>query len=246
MSLAEIREADAPPEVAAIYAKLRTAYGLPLVNLIWRHFATLPGVLPWAWESVAPAMSLVPAATGRVEAALSPLPSLPLGSEAAAVARLYNRGNLSNLVVLTALLRGKLGDLRAPSGTPPAMLPAPPPLPRLDLLPGKARREVLALAGLHGHEGGVVPTLYLHLAHWPELLAPLHASLSPMMAMGRIQALRDQALTAAASEAEALRTFLNAPPAPPEEALAAARRVLTQFTGRVIAEMVPIGLMLGR
>ena len=46
MSFAEIREADAPPEVAAIYGRLREAYGLPMTNLIWRHFTTLPGVLP--------------------------------------------------------------------------------------------------------------------------------------------------------------------------------------------------------
>ena len=244
MSLAEIREADAPPEVAAIYTQLRAAYGLPMVNLIWRHFATLPGVLPWAWESVAPAMPLLPAATGRVVAALTPLPSLPLGGEVAALARLYNRGNLSNLIVLTALLRGKQGDAPAPSGALPAMLPAPPPLPRLDALPGKTRREVLALAALHGHEGGLVPTLYLHLANWPALLPPLHASLSPMMAMGKIHALRDRALTAAATEAAALQPCLARPPEPPAEALAAAHAILTQFTGRVIAEMVPIGLML--
>lgn len=126
------------------------------------------------------------------------------------------------------------------------MLPAPPPLPRLDALPEKTRRDVLALAGLHGHAGGVVPTLYLHLANWPELLAPLYTSLSPMMAMGRIEALRDRALAAAGAEAEALRPYLARPPEPPAEALAAARAILAQFTGRVIAEMVPIGLMLGR
>lgn len=244
--LTEIREADAPPEVDAIYGKLRVAYGLPLVNLVWRHFATLPGVLPWAWESVAPVMPLVPAATARLMAALGPVPGLPLGSEAAALARLYNRGNLSNLIVLTALLRGKQGEAQAPLAPPPAMLPAPPPLPRLDALPEKARREVLALAGMHGHAGGVVPTLYLHLAHWPELLAPLYASLSPMMAMGRIQALRDRALAAADTEANILLPYLARPPEPPAEALAAARAILTQFTGRVIAEMVPVGLMLGR
>ncbi|UPY38649.1 hypothetical protein [Sediminicoccus sp. KRV36] len=246
MTLPEIREADAPPEVAAIYGKLREAYGLPLVNLIWRHFATLPGVLPWAWASVAPALPLVPAATARLVAALEPLPSLPLGAGAAELAALYNRGNLSNLIVLTALLRGKQGHAEAPAGPPPAMLPAPPPLPRLDALSPKVLREVLALAGLHGHAGGVIPTLYLHLAHWPEVLAPLYAALSPMMAMGGIQSLRDRALGAASLEATALQPYLAQPPEPPAEALAAAREALAQFTGRVIAEMVPIGLMLRR
>jgi len=246
VTLAEIREADAPPEVAAIYGKLREAYGLPMVNLIWRHFATLPGVLPWAWESIAPAVQLLPAATARVVAALEPLPRLAMGAEVAALAALYNRGNLSNLVLLTALLHGKKGHAKAPPAPAPAMLPPPPPLPKLDALSGKARREVLALAALHGHSGGVIPTLYLHLAQQPAILTPLFKALSPLMAMGRISAMRDIALHAAAKEAEALRPCLASPSLPPPEALALARAVLEQFTGKVIVEMVPIGLMLTR
>ena len=246
MKLAEIREDEAPPEVEAIYDKLRQAYGIPLVNLVWRHFATLPGVLPWAWESMAPAMPLVAAATRRVAEALEPLPRLSLGGEAASLASLYNRGNLSNLIVLTALLRGKQGDAPAPPERPPVMLPPPPPLPRLESLNAKARREVLALAALHGHGGAIIPTLYLHLAHWPALLAPLHASLSPMMATGRIAALRDKALAAASLEADGLRPCMAMPDAPAADALTAARAILVQFTERVIAEMVPIGLIIGR
>lgn len=246
--LAEIREADAPPEVAAIYGQLRQAYGLPMVNLIWRHFATLPGVLPWAWASIAPATPLLPEATARVMAALEPLPRLAMGADAAGIAALYNRGNLSNLILLTALLRGPNGAAPQPaaSGPPPAMLPTPPPLPRLDALSPEARRGVLALAGLHGHAPGIVPTLYLHLAHWPALLTPLYMSLSPLFGMGRIAVLRQAALAAASREADALRSHLAAPPPPPPEALAEARAVLAPFTGEVIPDMVPIGLMLGR
>lgn len=241
----EVREADAPPEVAAIYEELRRAYGLPLVNLIWRHFAALEGVLPWAWESVRPALPLLDGARKRVTAALE-VPTLPMGGEASALAAAYNRGNLSNLILLTALLRGKQGDASPPAAAPVEMLPEPPPLPKLDALPEAVARDVRALGALHGHEGGVIPTLYLHLANWPALLKPLYVSLSPMMAMGRIAALRDRALAVASVEAEALRPHLAAPPEPPAEALATARETLRIFTGRVIPEMVPIGLMLVR
>lgn len=241
----EVREADAPPEVAAIYEELRRAYGLPLVNLIWRHFAALDGVLPWAWESVRPALPLLDGARKRVTAALE-VPTLPMGAEASALAAAYNRGNLSNLILLTALLRGKQGDAPPPPSAPVEMLPEPPPLPKLDALPEAVARDVRALGALHGHEGGVIPTLYLHLANWPALLKPLYVSLSPMMAMGRIAALRDRALAVASVEAEALRPYLAAPPEPPAEALATARETLRIFTGRVIPEMVPIGLMLVR
>jgi len=54
MTLAEIREDGAPPEIAALYAELRQATGVPLVNLIHRHLATLPGVLPWVWQAIRP------------------------------------------------------------------------------------------------------------------------------------------------------------------------------------------------
>lgn len=244
--LAEVREADAPPETAAIYAGLRAAYGLKLVNLIWRHFAALEGVLPWAWDSVRPALPLLPAARERLVAALD-VPTLPMGGEAAALAAAYNRGNLGNLILLTALLRGKQGDAPPPPAGPEvAMLPEPPPLPKLDALPDDVARDVRALGALHRHEGGVIPTLYIHLAHWPALLKPLYAALSPMMATGRIAALRDQAMAAASIEADALRPHLAAPPEPPAQALAAARDALRIFTTRVIPEMVPIGLMMVR
>ena len=48
-SLAEIREAEAPPAIAAIYAALNNGIGIGQVNLIWRHAAALPGVLDWLW-----------------------------------------------------------------------------------------------------------------------------------------------------------------------------------------------------
>ena len=48
----EVREPDAPPEVARIYQEIREATGLPFVNLAWRHMAAFPGVLPWVWGIV--------------------------------------------------------------------------------------------------------------------------------------------------------------------------------------------------
>jgi hypothetical protein len=38
-SLPEIREAEAPPDIAAIYAPLNEGIGIGQVNLIWRHTA---------------------------------------------------------------------------------------------------------------------------------------------------------------------------------------------------------------
>src|SRR5258708_31137988 len=35
--------------VAEIFADIRRVLGVEVVNLIWRHLATLPNALPWAW-----------------------------------------------------------------------------------------------------------------------------------------------------------------------------------------------------
>ena len=54
-TFAEIRETDASPHVAALYADIKAATGTPQVNLIFRHLATFPGVLDWAWAVLGPA-----------------------------------------------------------------------------------------------------------------------------------------------------------------------------------------------
>ena len=41
-----ITEAEATGETAAIYTDIRRVYGVGVVNLVWRHLATLPGALP--------------------------------------------------------------------------------------------------------------------------------------------------------------------------------------------------------
>ena len=64
-SLAEIREAEAPPAFAAIYAALNNGIGIGQVNLIWRHAAALPGVLDWLWAQAAPALASSAAAAAR-------------------------------------------------------------------------------------------------------------------------------------------------------------------------------------
>src|SRR5260370_4384381 len=53
-SVPSVREEDAPGEIAAIFADIRKVLGTSVVNLIWRHLATMPGALPWTWATVRP------------------------------------------------------------------------------------------------------------------------------------------------------------------------------------------------
>lgn len=268
MTLAEIREGEAPPEIAAIYAALRAASGVPLVNLIWRHLATMPGALPWAWDATRAALEsgAVAAARGRL-AARVPLPAglLPVDEAAwraagldpaaraavLAVVETYNRGNLTNLVLLTALRRALEGAPAVAAPLPAAAvaeppLPEVPPLPVLAALPEATRAQVRDLAARHAGAaaGGVVPSLYLHLAHWPALLAALPAWIGPVLA--GLDAARAATVAVAEEEAAALRPLLAIGAGVPGGHRDAVLAALTRFTTAVIPEMVPVGLALRR
>ncbi|BDG73915.1 hypothetical protein [Roseomonas fluvialis] len=253
MSLPELRESEAPPVVAATYAALRDATGVPQVNLIWRHAAALPGVLDWLWAQARPALASGAAAGGRdriaAALALPALPPLHAPPGVAALVETYNRGNLTNLAVLTAvrLRAGGLAPGRAAAPAPiGAPLPAPPPLPRLDALPPALADAARALAARHGlSDPAVMPSLYLHLAHWPAVLGALPDALAPLFADGALARTRDAAVAAAEDEAPALIACLGAPPPEP----AGLRRfldTLALFTREVIPGMVPVGLALRR
>jgi hypothetical protein len=265
--LPELREAEAPPEIAALYEDMRRTMRLPLVNLIYRHLATMPGVLPFVWRLVRPAMAsgVLDAAHARVLAgtpplALAQLDGAPLeagafGKErcaALAVVRSYNRGNGLNLVALSAV-RLALEHPDAipvrpapPPGPPPDPAPRIPPIPALGDLAPDIAETVRGLAGLHGGGAGVIPSLYLHLAHWPAVLGAVAARLQPTLADGSVERGREAAVALAQAEARRLVPALAASEAPPREHLAAVASVLDRFTQRVIPEMIPVGLALER
>ncbi len=249
MSLAEIREADASPAIASIYAGLRAGVGVAQVNLIWRHAAALPGVLDWLWAQARPVLDSGAAAGARdriaARVAVPVLARVDAPDGVAELVETYNRGNLTNLAVLTAV-RLRLAGVApgAPGAAAPigAMLPPPPALPRLADLSEEAAVQARGLAARHGlSDASVVPSLYLHLAHWPQLLAALPG----VMAAEAIAPARDAAIAAAEAEAPGLIAGLAPAPVPPES-LDAFRPILALFTREVIPGMVGVGLALRR
>jgi hypothetical protein len=46
-----IAEAAATGTTAELFADIRATVGVRVVNLVWRHLATMDGALPWAWAS---------------------------------------------------------------------------------------------------------------------------------------------------------------------------------------------------
>ena len=141
----EVAEAEATGDVALVFEEIRRTYAVPYVSSLFRHLAVYPGLLPWAWEILRPALLSGAAqrlAWQRVDIAeLPPLPPLSrealarLGVDAAGlpairtVCESFARVSPINLVVAACLARllgeGQSGAEPVTVTLEPADLPAP-------------------------------------------------------------------------------------------------------------------------
>jgi hypothetical protein len=268
-----IREQDATGDTAALFADLRTTLGVPFVNLIWRHLATMPGMLRWTWSLVKPlhathalrlAAELLPAGIDipagiRQPAAVFDAVGVDMRDRRAIRALLHDYGaanamNLLSLLLVQAVLAGERpGDMvaagsaaaRERDGTPARNLP---PLPGLSELSPPIRHLVLELDQFgRSAPTSAVASLYRHLAHWPGFLAVTHAALSGPHRAGSLRAeherIRGRATVLMRS---ALLPIAPASLPPPAAGLAAAQAGIDLFTGQMIGRMVAMGeIMLG-
>ena len=262
VDLPERPEADATGETARIYGEIRRLGGVPMVALIFRHFATLPGALDWAWAAVGPAWR-----TGRLQEAawsiaraapLAPLAPFTAAELAGAgiddaarreiqwVIEAYDRANPENLLTVLCLLRLAAGRtavraMQASAWTPPAVPgplapmgnPASQP-PPVDAL--------LARVAEPGTNGGhrVVQSLYRHFLHRPAFLELVVERMVPRREDGSVDAAAADIRDRMGREADAIVECLSAPPSPhPGLALAA-----TRFGGGVIPRMIVVGRLL--
>lgn len=212
--LAEINERDATGEIARIFEEVRALWGVPYVSAIHRHLATRPGVLEWAWEAVRPAFL-----SGRAQEAgwraardlgmppLDPITRAALGVwglDDAAVGTVRSTASgferVAPVNMIFAGLVKRLLEGATPGGstaagatawTPPASLPAPPPMVALESL-DPAAREVLLTFATHAGGKPFVPGLYRMLAHWPSLVAHLATVLAPRLDSPQMTAACDE------------------------------------------------------
>lgn len=258
ITLPQVPEAHAPAHIAAIYTDIRAVSGIPVVNLIWRHFAALPGVLPWAWAAVAPlvASASMDDARERLASAIA-LPDIEAPGRAAweragvnaadlqairALNEAYIRGNLTNILALTSLrLRlehpeqaaAHLKRASAAIHVPPPL----PPLPRIDELDAGLADRCRALAGLHRADG-VIPSLYLALAPWPGVVAALPDWLGPLYDPAALMTAR--ATTCREAEDQALLPQLSSVP----DGVQLMMPALQLFTSVVIPDLIAVGFAL--
>ncbi|WP_098958861.1 hypothetical protein [Pseudonocardia sp. N23] len=209
-----VAEADAVGETAEIFEDLRTTLGLPFVNLIWRHLATVPGALPAVWDTVKPLYGTEVlrerVAAIREEARAAQLDGLPghvwdalgVGPDTrrgvAEVIDDYNHANSVNFLVMTtvaAVLHGAAAGPAAPGRPAPAApWPSPPrtgapPLPSMSALTPDLQALVRAADELGRLGPGVAhASLYRHLTLWPPFLATAYVALLPSHREGVLQA----------------------------------------------------------
>ena len=189
-----IAEAEASGATAALFADIRATVGVRVVNLVWRHLATMDGALPWAWTAVKPLYQqgmVDQAVVGFRQTMAVPVLATLAGDEPAsvdAVLASYDHSNTVNLFSLGALVAWLRGE-RAPQGSPQSGPRLPTPdvtLPALaserDVTPETWQR-VLRLNRFGDAERPLIlASMYRHLAHAPAFLARLEPALAAVQA----------------------------------------------------------------
>lgn len=262
-----ITEAAARGETAVIFADLRATLGVNVVNLIWRHIATFPGALAWAWATVKPiyVSGRVGIEARQIRAGLT-LPGLPpwprsllrsAGIDASGEASIrrilssYNRSNAMNLVALSALVRRIDGGSvetqsdRIAQDTPPEA-PVEGGLPKLlaldEVSPDVA--DLIRSINLLGDraEGRIIASMYRHVAHWPGFLALCYVHLAPYAFDRRLENMSDQVI--ALGERAGARLHAGTAVLPPPDTADEVRRAAADFLQNAIGKMVPIAALL--
>ncbi|WP_154072090.1 hypothetical protein [Bradyrhizobium erythrophlei] len=265
----EIRQEDASAAVARIYSDIKRASGTPLVNLIYRHLATVPGGLEWVWgcirmnwgyDGLLRAAAAMPVANVTIILPTSLWRIVGLSDSdltgIRSLVRQYNLTNAANIIGITALAHvarspaccsndAMLDWMEVPSGAPIAEIPS---VPKLDALAPDIRSLVYFVNGL-GEEGQptMVASLFRHLALWPSSLAVTAALLTPLAQSGELTRLRQETIRAAERIAGEL---ISSPgvgfPPPPQAAREAVLRALDLFRTTLIAKMLPVGQILSQ
>lgn len=247
--LPAITEAAASGEIADLFADIRTTVGVRVVNLVWRHLATMDGALPWAWAAVKPLyLAGLPDAAMAAFHRTMDVPGLAslAGEEPTsvdAVLASYDHSNTINLFALGALRAWLNGEVARNGTIAPGPRKAPPDL----ALPKLASEEDVApetwalvlRLNKFGDEPQplILASMYRHLAHAPSFLQRVETVLAPVAANGSLRkAILDNRSTAAALSADIARAISAGRPAQPVEI----EKAVGLFVDHAIGKMVTI------
>ena len=258
-----ITEDDATGEVAQLYADIRKTLGIPLVNLIWRNLATMPGALAWAWRSVKPLYEsglIRNEAVALVESQQLPdVPQLPtaalraVGVDAQAETAIhaildsYGRSNPFNLVSLCTLLAMLRNEPAYQPVQPVANRPAHPLNVKLPTLvnvheTSDDTAELIRAVNRLGARGRdhILVSMPRHLAHWPGFLALYWALIAPLDANGDLHRCIDSVRANAQACGARLANSIGQSPQPRADARDAIETTLDDFCRNAICRMIPV------
>ena len=261
MFLPELSEADAQGRTKAIYEDMKRLGGVPMVALIFRHFATHQGVLEWLWDAIGPAWK-----NGHLQetawriarsARLQPIakmhrPALRAwGVDEAAESEIrdvlvaYNRANPENMLTILCALRVLQGSHAAEKmarreWSPPAAVPIVP-MTDVRTMPAEVS-DVLDLVAAPGEPGKprVVQSLYRHFGHRPAFLAAAVTLVRQRFDDGSIDRAVAGIHTAMSSEADQIVRSLSAGKCPHP----GIEEVCRRFSSAVIPQMIVVGRLL--
>ena len=260
IAISAISENEATGEVTEIYDDIKSTLGNGVVNLIWRHLATIDGALPWVWNALKP---LYVDDALKNEAAFVcesiELPSIGILPNAALqavnvsdqdklticdVLDSYNKGNAFNLLAFSALtvLPSDKKETALSSVTFVEDINIPDIVP-LDNITGATKDLVLALSQLGAPDGSkIIPSLYRHLAYWPGFLSLSWSIIAPLHVDGRLGSMVDLTYRLAEKRAANIADVVVWG-AEPDKA-AQAMKAIHEFRLTAISRMLPIGLIL--
>jgi hypothetical protein len=261
-----VPEADAPAAIAAIFADIRKTLQVDVVNLIWRHLATMPGALEWTWQTIKP-LYLGPALE-RAETLRSSLQLphvLPLSldtlssagidrdslSSIHAILDSYHHTNALALVCFSAFLArfevpgGSSSIAPAAKAHHPKMVaafvanPALPRLPSSREMPEPVGRLVLELNSFgEDSDPDLVASMYRHLSYWPSYLALVRTLLVPLHDNGQLTGLVARARGLGELQGRELAASLRTLPPPADARLVF--EAIRRFVDHPIARMTGI------
>lgn len=235
-ALPEIKESDAVGEIASLYDDIRAVIGAPIVNLIFRNMATVPGCLLWAWGTIRPLYisGEIPKAADALTAKVMPghradlcqaIDSAGLSqSDVSNIDRVldtYGRANPMNLIGL------KIIDLALDNTPQEQGLTRVPPLSESALLKPTGLRDLLPMTDpltapaitqdvlnrlarqIHGGDTGVIPSLYRHFGGWPAFLEHLEPALEPVLSGSAFETEAQRMLSAGEAYAQSFYNTLQ-------------------------------------
>jgi len=212
-----VRENEATEAVASIFADIRETLNVEVVNLVWRHLATMPGALEWVWGTLKPLYkgpAIVKAELVHQNLNLPEFPRLSgdvltaAGLDHAALVSIlaildsYQHTNALALVCFSALLARFEGSALRPglSSAPqrnevgPIRRVALPRLVPIAEMPPATARLVHELNGFgEDSDFALVASMFRHLSHWPTYLALIRTLLVPLHESGELRSLVTEA-----------------------------------------------------